>query len=133
MFNKCTQCLSLILLAVTVNCAYASSEVVGLWQTGKGEIGYLHISIEPCEESLCGTIAYAFDPEGNPNPNYEHIGKQMVWNMRPKSESSWGNGKIWDPVGGNTYKSKMSVNGDVLSVSGCFLFYCRAQDWKRVE
>jgi len=138
MFNKMIQQAQLFVLCVICGIGTASandeSGVIGLWKTEPvTDIGYLHISIEPCDEKLCGTIVFAFDPEGNNNPTYEHIGKQMVWNMVPKSESSWGSGKIWDPRGDRVYNSKMIIKGDVLSVSGCFLLFCDGQDWERVK
>ena len=117
--------------------AYAGNGATGTWQTESSDKGYLHVTIEPCESAsasvLCGTIKMAYNLEGEANDAYEHLGKKMIWGMNPKSGTSWAGGKIWDPSGDKTYKSKMSVNGDTLNVSGCVLMFCQAQQWTRVE
>jgi len=83
--------------------------------------------------AVCGKIENAYDLEDEVIADYEHIGKNMVWDMKASGATSWKKGKIWDPSKDKTYKSKMSLSGDVLSVSGCVLFVCRGQDWTRVK
>lgn len=107
--------------------------VIGIWQTEASERGYLHVSIKNCDEALCGKIIAAFSLEGEPSSDFEHIGKDMVWDMKSKGATSWSKGKIWDPTKDKTYKSKMTLAGDTLSVSGCVLMVCRGQDWTRVK
>ncbi|MFK7854465.1 MAG: DUF2147 domain-containing protein [Granulosicoccus sp.] len=107
--------------------------VLGLWQTESTDKGYLHVSIEVCDSALCGVIVAAYNLQDEADPNYEHLGKNMVWGMKSKGISSWSKGKIWDPSKDKTYKSKMSLNDDTLSVSGCIVFVCRGQDWSRVK
>jgi uncharacterized protein (DUF2147 family) len=136
-----TKVLSLTAIALctvlVTGIATASEEALGTWQTESSDKGYLHVTIEPCDaaasRALCGKIKMAYGPEGDSNDTYEHLGKQMIWGMNPKSGTSWAGGKIWDPSGDKTYKSKMSVSGDTLSVSGCVLMFCRAQQWTRVN
>jgi len=106
---------------------------IGVWQTESSDKGYLHVNIEQCDDMLCGTIVNAFNLEDVITEDYEHKGKKMVWNMKAKTDTSWSGGKIWDPSADKTYKSKMSVNGDVLSVSGCVLMFCKAQKWNKVK
>ena len=113
--------------------ALSESGAVGTWQTESNGKGYLHVSVEPCGEALCGHIKMAFDTDDNADDSYEHLGKKMIWDMNRRSEGSWSGGKIWDPSADKTYKSKMSVNGDTLSVSGCVLMFCRSQQWTRVR
>ena len=113
--------------------ALAADSIIGVWQTEPSETGYLHVKIEACEESICGTVLKSFSLADEPNENYEHIGEKMIWDMKEKGPDSWSRGKIWDPSADKTYKSKMSLDGDVLSVSGCIAFFCKAQDWTRVE
>lgn len=128
--------LSIVILTSVIYAGMTSateSNAIGIWQTEASEDGYLHVEIAPCEDKLCGTIHSAFNPEGESDPAYEHLGKSMVWAMTQKSESSWTDGKIWDPSKDKTYNSKMSIQDDILSVSGCILFVCRAQDWTRVR
>jgi len=91
------------------------------------------VLIEECGDALCGKIVNAYNLENEVTADYEHVGKQMLWDMKASGTSSWKKGKIWDPSKDKTYKSKMSLNGDTLSVSGCVLIVCRAQDWIRVK
>lgn len=126
-----TTIISLLLAAASAT-AYADG-AEGVWRTESTDEGYLHVSIAPCENALCGTIIGAYNLEDQANETYEHLGKNMVWDMKSVGEVMWKNGKIWDPTNDKTYKSKMTVDGDVLSVSGCVLMFCRSQDWTRVE
>ncbi len=105
----------------------------GLWRTESSDQGYLIIEFTDCDKALCGTIHSAFDTDDTLTAGYEHQGKLMVWNMMASGDKGWVNGKIWDPTKDKTYKSKMSINGDDMEVSGCVLFVCRSQTWKRVE
>jgi len=109
------------------------SSAIGVWQTEPSDKGYLHVSIEECDDALCGTILQAYDLEGAPLEGYEHLGENMLWDMKSTGESSWSGGKIWDPSKDKTYKSKMDVADDVLNVSGCIMVFCRAQTWERVQ
>lgn len=123
--------LPLALLFVCTN-TFAADGIIGVWKTESSDKGYLHVSVENCDDAICGTIKEALDLEGAPIADYEHIGKQMIWDMASKSETSWEKGKIWDPSKDKTYKSKMSLSGDVLNVSGCIAFICKKQSWTRV-
>jgi len=126
--------IQLALLLLHGSASFANdSAVLGLWQTASTDKGYLHVSIEECDSALCGVIVAAYNLQDEADPNYEHIGKNMVWDMKSKGSSSWSKGKIWDPSKDKTYKSKMSLKDDTLSVSGCIVFVCRGQDWSRVK
>lgn len=113
--------------------AHASEEgILGLWQTESTDKGYLFVSIENCGNAVCGVIQQANDLKGEPDSQYEFLGEKMIWDMVSKGENRWSGGKIWDPSKDKTYKSKMSLNKDVLDVSGCIAFICRSQRWTRV-
>lgn len=111
--------------------------VDGLWKTQPGDTGgYLHVSIAPCGSALCGTIDTAFDKDGNERLEYEHLGKQIIWDMVPDGESAYGGGKIWAPDRDKTYNSKMSLEEqNTLTVKGCVAggLICRDQTWNRVQ
>lgn len=124
--------LPLALLFACTN-TLAADGVLGVWKTEPSDKGYLHVSVEECDGKICGTIQEALDLAGAPIADYEHIGKKMIWDMKSKSKVSWSKGKIWDPKKNKTYKSKMTLNGDVLDVSGCIAFVCRGQSWTRVS
>ena len=85
-----------------------------------------------CEDLICGTLIRAFDGEGE-EIDSDNIGKNLVWAMKIRGNGRYRGGKIWAPDRDKTYKSKMLLDGDVLSVSGCVLVICRDQTWTRVE
>ncbi len=117
--------------------ALAADPVDGLWKTAPGDTGgYLHVTIAECGSAICGTIDTAFDAQGNEQLNYENLGKQIIWDMIPEGDGSYGNGKIWAPDRDKTYSSKMSLDGqDKLTVKGCAVggLVCRGQTWTRVQ
>ena len=107
--------------------------VIGTWRTDATTEGHLEIRIATCGEALCGEIVRARDPQGVAGP-FEHIGRQMVWNMMPTSEpNAWDGGKIWDPRTDRTFNSRMELTNAGLAVSGCVLGFCRSQLWQRVS
>ena len=116
--------------------------VTGTFQTEKNEEGnYLHVKFGECpkdKNKTCGTIKTAFR-KGKKNSNYENLGKLIVWDMIDKGDNQYANGKIWDPSSNNDdgskkiYNSKMNLSGNTLSVSGCILIFCKAQNWTKVN
>ena len=133
----------LIILLVSISSSWA--EVVsGVFKTNPSEEtgGYLHIEFGPCSDNSdlsCGTINKAIKEDGTANKSYEHLGKLMVWNMTDAGAGKFKGGKIWDPSENNEdgskkiYNSKMSLTGNVLRVDGCILFFCKGQDWIKVD
>lgn len=115
--------------------AFAADPVEGLWKTkpdDNGNFGYVQIA--PCGARLCGVLVKSFDSGGAEKPS-ENVGKRIVWDMVANGDGSYGNGKVWAPDRDKTYKSKMQLAGDSLSVSGCVLggVICRASEWQRVK
>ena len=110
--------------------------LAGTWRTAEGDDGgYLHVAIAPCGAAVCGTIAKAFDANGNPSTSYEHLGKRLLWDMKADGGDAYSGGNIWAPDADKTYKSKMSLSGDTLTVKGCVAggMICRGQDWTRLK
>ncbi len=118
--------------------------VTGVFETNPSEEtgGYLHIEFGACPEDKnlsCGTIKAAIRKDGSSNGDYEHLEKLMVWNMKYGGDGKYKSGKIWDPSENNDdgskkiYNSKMELKGDILRVDGCILFFCKGQDWQRVN
>ena len=100
-----------------------------------------HVKFGACakdKNKTCGTIKTAFR-KGAKNSGYENLGKLIVWDMIDKGDGQYANGKIWDPSSNNDdgskkiYNSKMSLSGNTLSVSGCILIFCKAQNWTKVN
>lgn len=103
----------------------------GVWQTEVDDGAYAHVKVVPCGANLCGTIARTFNVSGEYKS--ENLGKQLVWDMAPAGGGDYKNGKIWQPSTGKTFKSKMSLAGNTLKVSGCVGPICKKQTWARVN
>jgi len=111
--------------------AALADPVEGVWQTEVDDGAYAHVAIAPCGAKICGTITRTFNAGGEyASPN---LGKPIVWDMEPKGEGSYGNGKIWQPSSGKIYRSKMALSGDTLKVSGCVGPICKGQTWSRAN
>ena len=117
--------------------------VTGTFQTEKSDEGnYLHVKFGACSKDkskTCGTIKESFTSNGSKNKNSKITGQLIVWDMISKGDGQYANGKIWDPSSNNDdgskkiYNSKMSLSGNTLSVSGCILIFCKAQNWTKVN
>ncbi len=112
--------------------ARAADPAVGLWRTQPDDNGrYASVEIYPCEAEICGVIRQAFNPNGSERQS-DAVGKRMLWGMTPAGDGSYGGGKIWAPDRDKVYASKMTLDGDVLKVSGCVFGICRNQKWTRL-
>ncbi|MFC3118540.1 DUF2147 domain-containing protein [Jhaorihella thermophila] len=70
--------------------AVAADPVEGIWKTAEGEEGgYLFVRIQECGGAICGKIDTAFDKTGKHDPGYEHLGKRMIWDMKPDGEGHY--------------------------------------------
>lgn len=126
-----------LLIMALIFPALANADVVtGVYQTEAGDTGgYLHVQMGACADNpaqTCGTIIAAYNAAGVADPAYEHRGKLMVWGMDDQGNGKWKGGKIWDPSKDKTYKSKMQLNGNTLTVEGCIAFICRGQAWTKI-
>jgi len=101
----------------------------GTWKTEPGDTGaFLHVKVAPCGDKLCGTIIKVVNSD-----KMSSLGKPIIWDMQAKGNGSYSGGKIWAPDTDKTYRSKMSLNGDALKVSGCVGPICRGQIWTRLN
>jgi len=101
----------------------------GTWKTEPGDTGaFLHVKIEACGDKLCGTITKVVNSD-----TMSSLGKPIIWDMKAKGNGRYSGGKIWAPDTDKTYRSKMSLNGDTLKVSGCVGPICRGQIWTRLD
>ncbi|MEM7545551.1 MAG: DUF2147 domain-containing protein [Pseudomonadota bacterium] len=108
--------------------------VEGLWNTEANEAGeYLVVEVGPCADKTCGVIVAAMNAAGEADPAYENLGRNIIIDMVPDGENKWDDGEIWAPDDDKTYSSSMELKGDVLSVEGCVLVFCRGQDWTRTN
>ncbi len=111
--------------------AWAADPAVGTWQTQVDDGAYAYIKMVPCGAAICGNITRTFNATGEYKS--ANIGKPLVWDMTPEGGGNYGSGKIWQPSKDKVYKSKMTLSGDTLNVSGCFGPICKKQTWSRVK
>jgi uncharacterized protein (DUF2147 family) len=111
--------------AVLISAPAMAGGLVGTWQTTPDDNGnYGNIEVSKCGNKYCGILVKSFNPDGSElkSPN---VGKKIIWDMEDQGNGAYGNGKIWSPDRDKTYKSKMKLNGNTLSIKGCISFICR--------
>ncbi len=60
------------------------------------------------------------------------VGMNLLSGFRAVDATHWTEGSIYDPESGRTYKSSLRLKSpDLLEVSGCVLFFCQTQIWRR--
>ena len=113
----------------------AADPVEGLWRTAPGDTGgHLEVEIAPCGGGFCGTIRRAVDKAGREVADYDHLGRQMIFEMRADGGGAYSGGKIWAPDRDKTYNARMRLGEAGLSVSGCVLGICRdGGTWTRAD
>ncbi len=125
--------------------AAAHADPRGVWRT---EGGKSHVEIYGCDgDKLCGRIVWLkspLDKNGRPKRDAGNddealrgrpiLGMRMVWNMEDQGGGEWDDGRIYNPNNGKIYSAEMEeIDADTLEVSGCVLFMCKGQTWKRVR
>jgi len=125
----------MILVAAVAVIGFAGAALadpaLGTWKTQVDDGAYAHVKMSTCGAKLCGTIARTFNDTGEYKS--ANLGKKLVWDMTPAGGGAYKSGKVWQPSTGKTYKSKMSLSGNTLKVSGCVGPICKKQTWKRVN
>lgn len=107
--------------------------VAGTWKTQPGDDGaYGHVKVAPCGSKICGTLVKGFEASGAPS-SAGLEGTKIIWDMAAEGGGAYGGGKIYAPDKDKTYKSKMALSGNKLTVSGCVGPICRKQVWTRVN
>lgn len=119
-----------VVLAMTAGGALADP-VLGVWQTEVDDGAYAHVTMAPCGPAICGTLSRSFNAAGEYKA--ATLGRQLVWDMQPNGKGGYVNGKIWQPSTDKTYRSKMTLEGNRLNVSGCVGPICKTQTWARVQ
>lgn len=121
------------LATVLLTSAAAHADLKGVFQTAPNDDGNVgHVEFYDCGGLTCGKLIRSFNGNGAPIES-TNIGKDIVWDMAVQTDTSWSKGRIWDPGADKTYRSKMSLSGDKLKVSGCVGPICRANTWVRVK
>ena len=96
----------------------------GDWRTPPDDNGNSGIvRVAPCGAALCGTLVQSFDANGNQMQS-ANIGRQIISNTTPNGGGEY-RGSVWSPDRDKTYNSRLQLNGNSLSVSGCVFGICR--------
>ena len=120
------------LLALGAGIAQADG-IDGVFQTQANDDGNVGmVQFYDCGGKYCGRLVKSFDGSGKEVAS-QHTGKNIVAGMTDTGGGSFSGGTIWDPGADKTYKSKMSLDGRTLSVSGCVAVFCKTQKWTRVK
>ncbi len=119
-------------LALAATAALADP-VLGTWRTQPDDDGnYGLVRLAPCDGRVCGTLVAAYGPGGAPVPS-PNDGRRIVADMSPNGGGAYSGGTIYAPDRDKTYRSKMTLAGDRLEVSGCVGPFCRSQTWTRSD
>ena len=113
--------------------AALADPAAGRWRTqadDNGNSGIVEIAL--CGNTLCGTLVESQAADGSPlqSPNN---GRRILWDREPRGGGQYRNGQIYAPDRDQTYRSRMDLAGDRLTVAGCVLFICRDQIWTRAN
>jgi uncharacterized protein (DUF2147 family) len=121
--------------------------LVGIWATRGNES---HVKIEPCGNSLCGSIVWLKQPlnragkdkvdSNNPDPNLRMrkiVGLALLSGFQPGDDSkTWTNGTIYDPANGKTYSCTMTLQDPhTLQLRGYVgvAVFGKTQIWTRAD
>ncbi|UXU74004.1 MULTISPECIES: DUF2147 domain-containing protein [unclassified Paracoccus (in: a-proteobacteria)] len=107
--------------------------ISGIFQTQANDDGNVGmVQFYDCGGKYCGKLIKSFDKTGKEIKS-PHTGKNIVAGMKDDGNGQFSGGTIWDPGADKTYKSKMTLSGKTLSVSGCIAVFCKTQRWTRVK
>lgn len=119
-------------LALSAGAALADP-ALGRWSTQPDDNGNSGVvEIATCGNRLCGTLVESRRSDGSVFQSANQ-GRQIVWDMEPRGNGQYRDGQIWAPDRDQTYRSRMDLAGDRLTVAGCVLFICRDQIWTRTR
>ena len=113
--------------------ASLADDALGDWRTQADDNGrYGIVRLAPCAGKICGTLVKSFDSAGRPFAS-DRAGRVIVKNMSPNGGGAYSGGTIYAPDRDKTYRSKMQLSGNTLTVSGCVGPFCRSQTWSRAN
>lgn len=94
------------------------------------------VRIEACgEDAVCGRIVWLWNdkPEGIVDKS-PLLGKPVIERMRAGEPGHWSGGRLYNPEDGRDYKGTLQLRSpSTLVVSGCVLFICQTQVWRRAD
>lgn len=128
-----------MLLAALALSAASPAALVGDWRTGDGSAV---VRVGRCGAALCGRIVRVLDPRA---PANDARNPDAALRSRPlaglavlsgfaRNPSGVLQGTAYDPKSGRSYRAYLDLNADgTLRVTGCVVFICRSQSWRRVR
>ena len=110
--------------------AVPDASIQGLWRSPGGNS---IISIAPCADKLCGTVAWASEKakRDSRKTTDQLVGTQLLTNLEQRKDGSW-LGKLFIPDRNMRVTAKIQTLGPgQLRVSGCAAgkALCKAQVW----
>lgn len=104
--------------------AFAADPLEGQWLTARDDNGNFGlIQVAPCGAALCGTLIAAYGSDGAQMES-DNVGTNIISETVAQGGGEY-RGKVYSPDRDKTYSSKLMLNGNTLSVSGCVLGICR--------
>jgi uncharacterized protein (DUF2147 family) len=120
----------------------APGDIAGLWRTPVND-GVVRIA--PCGAQICGRVVASAQLRAAPGQkdarNHDPalrgraIKGLLVLQLKPLGPRRWGEGFVYNPDDGGTYKATAQLPGDgSLRLTGCIAApLCRTQVWTRVK
>lgn len=125
--------LALALAGGASSAAPPGHDVQGEWWTP----GFnARVRIEACGgDAVCGRIVWLWDdqPPGIADKT-PLVGKPVIEQMKFAEAGRWTGGRLYNPEDGRDYKGSLQLRSNsTLVVSGCVLFICQTQVWRRAD
>lgn len=122
-----------IVIALMLIAGTASADPAeGIWQTEadkKGQTAY--VDVQKCAKALCGKIVKVFSPEGQ-QISHKNVGRMIFWDVKAQGGGAYA-GRALVPAYNKEYDAEMLLNGNRLTVKGCFGPICQSQKWARIQ
>jgi uncharacterized protein (DUF2147 family) len=122
-----------LVIAAAVQAA-APASIEGTWKSPGGNSV---ITIAPCGDALCGTIAWASEQakKDSARTTSQLVGTQILTGLKPDKRGRW-QGKLFIPDRNMRVTAKIERSGSgQLKVSGCAVgkSLCKSALWTRVD
>jgi uncharacterized protein (DUF2147 family) len=120
----------------------SASDLAGLWHTPAD--GGSIVRLTPCDaDGICGRIVTS--PHIRATPDQKDIRNRdltqrsrtlrdlMILKVRAIGPGRWGDGWVYNPEDGGTYRGVMALQPDgTLRLTGCIVQpFCKTQTWRR--
>jgi len=126
-----------MLLGLVITAAVQADAPASIEGTWKSPGGNSVITIAPCGDALCGTVAWASEKakKDSAKTTSQLVGTQILTGLKPDKRGRW-HGKLFIPDRNMRVTAKIERSGsDQLKVSGCAVgkSLCKSALWTRVD